>query len=176
MLWHSALVAVLALAAGCTPPQPGSAMDATPSPAGSAGAADTLPLRRFDESAAASFRYASGLAEPTRVVVRDAEAWSAMWTRITADHRPATAAPAVDFGREMLLVAALGRRATGGYSVRIESVSNAGGELVARVAEQRPGPRCGVTQALTAPADVVALPRSSLGVRWVVREVVTDCL
>ncbi|HET7234476.1 MAG TPA: protease complex subunit PrcB family protein [Longimicrobium sp.] len=148
-------------------------MDAT-SPAGSGATSDTVPLRRLDESAAASFRYGSGLAEPTRVAVRDAAGWNALWARMTAGHQP-TAAPAVDFGREMLLVAGMGRRPTGGHSVTIESVTRAGGELVVRVAEQRPGPRCGVTQALTAPADVVAIPRSADAVRWVVREVVTDC-
>lgn len=173
MMRHS-LAAVLVLAAACAPPQEVS-VDAMPPAGSSAAAADTFPLRRFDESAATRFRYSSGLARPAREVARDAAAWSALWSRMTAGHHPATPAPAVDFGREMVLVAALGQRATGGYSVRIESVADAGGELVARVVEQRPGPRCGTTQAVTSPADAVAVPRSSKPVRWVVREVAMEC-
>jgi hypothetical protein len=38
-----------------------------------------------------------------------------------------------------------------------------------------PGPRCGVAAALSAPADVVIVPRSDVAVRWTVRETVTDC-
>ena len=174
MMKRHLLPAVLTLAAACAPLQPAVSMDPSP-PAGGGGATNTVPLRRLGEAAAAYFRYSSGLAQPAREVVRDGAAWSALWARMTQGHAPAPPAPAVDFGREMLLVAALGERGTGGYAVTIESVSDTGGELVARVAEQRPGPRCGTTQAVTAPADVVAIPRSAHAVRWTVREVVTDC-
>jgi hypothetical protein len=166
--------AALVLAAACTPSQPSPSMDPSPPAGGGAAAADSVPLRRFDE-AAAYFRYNSGLSSPAREVVRDEGAWSALWARMVAGHHPFPPAPAVDFGREMLLVAALGQRATGGYAVRIESVTRSGGELVAHVAERRPGPGCGTTQAVTAPADVVAVPRSARPVRWAVREVVTEC-
>ncbi len=171
MKWHW-LAAVLVLAAGCTIPREAPVTDPTRT-TGSGAGADSVPLRRLDEAAA--FRYNAGLDQPAREVVRDAAAWSALWPRIAGPAGPPHAAPAVDFGREMVLVAAMGQRPTGGYSIEIASVTAAGGELVANVVEQRPGPRCGTTQALTAPVDVVAIPRSTRSVRWEVRQVASDC-
>jgi hypothetical protein len=169
------LAALLALAACAPAPQPEGAMD----PPSAAPPADVrggpIPPRRFDDATSSRFRSQSGLAEAGQQVVRDAGAWSALWARITRGSGPDAGLPAVDFGREMVLVAAMGRRATGGYTVTIEAVDEAGGEWVARVAEQSPGPRCGTTQAVTAPADVVVVPRTDRPIRWAVRQVVHDC-
>jgi hypothetical protein len=164
-----------ALAAAACAPQPRSqAMDPPPAAVPAADARGPIPIRRFDERASAQLRSQGGLTEAGQQVVRDAAAWSALWARITRTGAPHPV-PAVDFGREMVLVAAMGRRATGGYMVTIEGVDEAGGEWVVRVAEQRPGPRCGTTQAVTAPVDAVAVPRSGRPVRWAVRQVVHDC-
>lgn len=107
--------------------------------------------------------------------MRDAAAWRDTWTRLTARTGPPVAQPQVDWAREMVLVATLGRRRSGGYAIRIESIRREGGELVAEVTQTAPGPRCGETAALTAPADVVIVPRSDAAVRWRVRDVVADC-
>lgn len=167
------LAALLALAA-CAP-QPEGAMDPPPAaPPADARGGGPVPLRRFDDATSSRFRSQGGLADAGQQVVRDAAAWSALWARITRGQDPSSV-PAVDFGREMVLVAAMGRRATGGYTVTIEAVDEAGGEWVARVAEQSPGPRCGTTQAVTSPVDVVVVPHTDRPIRWVVRPVVHDC-
>jgi len=172
------LAAALAAVAACAPPPPVQQMEppaaGQPAPSSPAPSGPITP-RRFDEQTSAHFRYNSGLAEPGRQVVRDAAAWSALWARITAPHGPPPPLPAVDFAREMVLVAAMGSRSTGGYSVRVEGVDGGEREWVATVAEQRPGPRCGTIQAVTAPVDIVVVPRSDRPVRWAVREVVNDC-
>ena len=171
------LLAAALAAAACAPPPEGQPMDPPP-PAGpppTAAPAGPITLRRFDEQTSTQFRYVSGLAEPGRHVVRDAAAWSALWARITEPYGPRPPVPQVDFRREMVLVAAMGTRSTGGYTIRIEGVEGGGSEWVATVAEQRPGPRCGTTQALTSPVDIVVAPRSDRPIRWTTREVVSDC-
>ncbi len=166
------LAAAAALAA-CSP-APAAQTRATPPEARTGMQQDSLALRRPAEALQASFRYNSGVQTAMRETVRDAAAWRALWTRLTARAGPPAPPPEVDFAREMVLVAALGQRSSGGYSIRIESVRT-GSELAATVVQSSPGPRCGVTGALTAPADVVIVPRSEAPVRWTVRETVTDC-
>lgn len=166
-------LALAAALAGCTRPQ---ARPYVPSPeVRTAMSRDSLPLRRLPEALQGAFRYGSGVGTPLRETLRDAEAWRETWARLASRTGPPVPPPEVDFGREMVLVAALGERRSGGYSIRIESVRRAGGELVAAVVQTSPGPRCGVTGAITAPADVVIVPRSDAAVRWTVRETVTDC-
>jgi hypothetical protein len=151
-------------------------MDPPVHPAPGEGAPDAaVPLRRFGADARVYYRAGSGLEERAEEVVRDSAAWHALWSRIVDRYSPKPAAPEVDFGREMVLVAAMGQRPTGGYEITIESVTETGAELVAVVTHQQPGPRCFNTQAFTAPADLVAIPRSEKPVRWTVREVVKDC-
>jgi len=168
------MLALALAASACTSTQASTAMDGTP-PAASSPAADAaVPLRRLSEEAYTSIRYNSGLAERGEQVVRDAGAWSSLWSRMTARNRPAPLPP-VDFGRDMVLVAAMGRQPSGGHRVTIERVDDTGTELVAHVSHQRPGPRCGTTSALTEPADAVLIPRSTRNVRWMVRETTLDC-
>lgn len=172
---HAYLAAALAVAA-CAPQPPSQAMDPPPAATApdEAPRAGPIPVRRFDERTNAQIRSRGGLTEAGQQVVRDAAAWNALWARITRGGSPLPV-PAVDFAREMVLVAAMGSRRTGGYTITIEGVDEEGSEWVARVAEQRPGARCGTTQAVTAPVDAVAVPRSDRTVRWAVRQVVNDC-
>lgn len=168
-------LAVVAVLAGCTPAHE-ARTDATSPEAQTTMSRDTLAVRRLPQELQGAFRYNSGLDTPTRETVRDAEAWHRLWTGLTARVRsPLLPLPEVDFAREMVLVAAMGQRPTGGYNLHIESARADGNELVALVVETSPGPRCGVTSSLTAPADAVVVTRSTLPVRWTVRQAVNDC-
>ncbi|HEU4884286.1 MAG TPA: protease complex subunit PrcB family protein, partial [Longimicrobium sp.] len=115
------------------------------------------------------------VAMATRETIREAAAWRGVWTRLTSRAGSPHPPPEVDWTREMVLVATMGQRRSGGYSIRVESVRRDGGELVAAVVETSPGARCGVIAAITAPADVVIVPRSDAPVRWAVSEIVADC-
>jgi hypothetical protein len=113
--------------------------------------------------------------EPAERVARDRAAWEAAWQSL---HRGLAAgpAPAVDFGRDMVALVALGDRPTGGYAVRIEGTSVApDGALLVHVVRTRPGPTCMLTQATTSPVDVARVPRAAGAVRFVSREEVTPC-
>ena len=97
-----------------------------------------------------------------------------MWRRITARQGNPQPAPQIDFDREMLLIAAYGTKATGGYSMVIDRVLETPHGLEAQVRRIAPGPRCGTTAALTSPLDIVRVPRSDQ-VHWLVNDVVSDC-
>lgn len=160
--------------AGCAP-APAALTDA-PAPEVPIGMPqDSLVVRRLPEVLQGIFQYNSGVEMAGRETVRDAAAWRATWTHLTSRAGSPVAPPEVDWAREMVLVATMGQRRSGGYSIAIESVRREGDELVAAVVQRSPGAQCGVIAALTAPADVVIVPRSGAPVRWTVRETFTHC-
>lgn len=117
----------------------------------------------------------SGLAGQERIVVRDSVTWAALWPRIVGSHSPRPPLPAVAFADEMLIVVSMGTRSSGGYITMIDSIGVTSDTLRVFVREQSPGPRCGTTAALTAPAALARLERSELPVTFATRETVRDC-
>lgn len=135
----------------------------------------TPAAQRPPELAVLPYRMNSGLSEREQIVVRDRESWTALWPRIVGSHRPVPPVPPVDFSDEMLIVASMGTRPSGGYTIYVDDVSVDRGSLLARIREQGPGAGCGVTGALTAPVALVRLERSAVPVRFVSRSVVRNC-
>jgi len=66
----------------------------------------------------------------------------------------------LDFGENDLVIVALGEQPTGGYSVTIESIQLAGGELAVTGKATAPGPDAVTTQALTYPYCAVSIPNT----------------
>ena len=136
--------------------------------------ADPLPIGRFR---AESYGYSaySGIDDSVRVVIRDAGSWDEYWRRLHARVMPAPSLPAVDFGREMVVLAALGARGSGGFGIRIDSAYDASTYVEVVVRRSAPGNRCLVTAAFTQPVDLVRLPSRSVAVRFRERSVVEEC-
>lgn len=99
----------------------------------------------------------SGIASSLRVVVRSADEWNALWDGAGQFAPPV---PDVDFSQEMLVVAALGTKRTGGYNIILESAQETdGGSVEVQVRSSSPGSSCVVTQAITAPLDVARMAK-----------------
>lgn len=133
-----------------------------------------IAIRHFPEEVQQQFRFNSGIREPRNLVIRNEGEWLGQWRRITSRRSP-SALPEVDFGRDMLLLAALGTKPTGGYGITIRRVVDLGDALEVHVVRTSPGPRCGVTAALTEPVDIVLVPATDKRVRWVAHDMVRDC-
>jgi hypothetical protein len=121
------------------------------------------------------YRFNSALDRPLYNAVRDYRSWHAMWDRIVARHGASPLSPSVDFSKDMILIAATGAKGSGGYGIQIVSVRETAKELVATAVRTSPGPRCGATAAITAPADIVRVPISRKPVRWTLRDRLADC-
>ncbi|HST57555.1 MAG TPA: protease complex subunit PrcB family protein [Longimicrobium sp.] len=119
--------------------------------------------------------YYSGMDVPAREVLRTDAQWQAAWTQVHRHQQPAPAVPAVDFGRESVVLAAMGGRNTGGYVITIDSVTATTDAVHVFVTERSPGSRCFTTQALTAPVDAVAIPADGRAVRFHENAVVHAC-
>jgi hypothetical protein len=84
--------------------------------------------------------------------------------------------PAVDFNRDVVIVAAAGQRPTGGHEIAVTRVTQTQGGLTVEVVERAPGPNCMTTASLTQPVDIVIVPVS--GVRswnFVERKEIRGC-
>jgi hypothetical protein len=86
------------------------------------------------------------------MVIRDANGFAQVWSELGAGDRPE-----VDFSRNVVVVAALGQRPTGGYEIAVSRVAQADGQLSIEVVETTPGPNCITAGAETQPVDMVVV-------------------
>jgi hypothetical protein len=156
------IIAAIAANAGCA------ASDFTQPP----GPAVTIVRLRAEPY---SFTYVSGFDQPARLVVRDAATWQAVWNQVFLRELPVPPLPAIDFSREMIVVAALGSRSTGGYSVLLDGAAEAADGTAIAVNSISPGARCVVTTAFSQPVDIARLPLRQGAVSFVERSHVDDC-
>lgn len=118
----------------------------------------------------------TNMAASRRLVVTNRTDWVAVWAQIQGSHSPAAPLPAVDFGEEMVVVAAMGTRPTGGYRITIEHVAADSGTVYVDVLESSPGGSCVVTDALTQPvAAAIVAGAPFAAVRFVERSEKHDC-
>lgn len=158
----TALACALAAAAGCSKEEP-----AAPPARDGVVVTDIRPegeevpfLRAFPGTPN------GGIREETRAVIRDAKAWEETWARASLHLGPPPKPPAVDFAKEMPVIAALGEKPTGGWSVEIVGARKVGGRLRILYAVREPGPGEVAAQVVTRPWHAVVLPASDLPVEW----------
>jgi len=104
----------------------------------------------------------SGIEEARTVVVRTADEWQKLW-RAHAAGKPV---PAVDFSQEMVVGVFAGQRPTAGYSVEIVGIRDENGGLVVDYRSGSPTRDAITAQVLTAPYDLVAVPKRAGEVRF----------
>lgn len=163
--WRIVGVLGAVLLSGCTNAQ----NPPLPEPAATADTLRVQPIEAVAEAAR------SGIQDRRREVVRSESEWRQLWSELAAGRIPPPEPPAIDFERRMVIVAAMGRRSTGGYAIRIESVRAAADSLYVTVVEVSPGAGCLTTQALTAPVTAVSLERHAGHPVYVERQETRDC-
>lgn len=134
----------------------------------------SLTLTRL-RSGDLSFSYNSGITESQRLVVRDQATWQQVWNDVYKFTFPAPALPAVDFTREMIVVAALGQRPTGGYSIFIDGATETATGVTVNVRSVSPGSSCAVTLALTNPVDIARVSRREAAVSFAETAATQNC-
>ncbi len=136
-----------ATAAGTAPAAPGTAPVAPPAPV------PMTPISSDQMSAIDTSR---------QVVAKTAAEFQSLWRA----HAPGRPLPNVDFAANMIIAVFLGSRPSAGYSVQITGVRREGDALVVTWAERGPGPDQMAAQVMTAPAQIVAVPRFDGPVRF----------
>jgi hypothetical protein len=151
---------------------------------GSDDASIMVQMRRYEatpesqrpaELAIFPYRMTSGITRRDRIVIEDAVAWARVWPELVGSHSPVPPLPTVDFEHEAIVIASMGRRSSGGYTISIDSARLAGDTITLVVTERSPGGTCGTTAALSSPVAVARVTRPRVPVRYVEKTVVTDC-
>ena len=134
-----------------------------------------VPLTRFT-NAPFSFLSFSGLNTSLRLVVRDDATWQAVWSGLYEGQSRVPPLPAVDFSKEEVLVAALGQRGSGGYSIVFGgAVGDESGGVDVVVQSRSPGKTCGTPAVITQPVDIAKIPKTAGDIRFVEHASVSDC-
>ncbi len=122
---------------------------------------DSFPIRRLEKGSY------GGVVERRQVVIKDKTDWERLWGAHQAQSQPPRPIPEIDFAREMVIFVAMGQQFTGGFAIEIEKVEAARRRL--RIAFRRKAPPSGamVSQALSAPFEIVAVPKSNLPTEFV---------
>jgi hypothetical protein len=117
----------------------------------------------------------SGVQEMLRLVVRDQATWATVWAELEGSATNSAPTPRIDFSKEIVLVATLGTKPTGGYTISLGPSYQTDQEVTAYVQKEVPGRKCGAAEMVTHPFSVASLTRTSLPVRFVETEEVKEC-
>ena len=75
--------------------------------------------------------------------------------------------PPIDFSKEGVLFLTAGEKPTGGYGISVKTIRRDGEAIVVNATVTPPPPDAMVTQAMTSPFLVIAIPKvDAAGVRW----------
>lgn len=102
----------------------------------------------------------SSINKPQEVVIRNPNDWQKLWVQVHSTLEPMPTVPVIDFSTHMVVGYFLGQRSTGGYSVSIESVKETSKQIVVTIAQTSPGRGSLVSQVITSPYAIQAIPKS----------------
>jgi hypothetical protein len=115
----------------------------------------------------------AGPSTPARQLVRDAARWRAAWSSGPV-HETASEAPALDFSRQMVVIAAIGSFPSTGYYVFVDSVRSTLSDVLVYVRSVSPK-GCAVGAAERRPIDIVRVPLAPLPARFIESTEVERC-
>jgi uncharacterized membrane protein len=108
----------------------------------------------------------SGVVDAARLVVRDQEAWRALWAAHAAT---GAQPPAVDFSTRTVAAAFAGERPSPGYEIEIVDMHAEGSGLAIVVQEAQPPRGAIAAQMIVTPFHIVTMPRHEGDVRFINR-------
>jgi len=107
----------------------------------------------------------SNIENSARLVIRDQKAWTEWWNTANTDlieqdgkfvpPKP----PQVDFKKETVILAAMGRQGSGGFDITIRRIGKDGDKLIVTVATRSPPPDSVAATVITSPVVAVAVPK-----------------
>lgn len=115
------------------------------------------------------------LETPQLFVIRSQGEWEEFWGRHSTIAVPRPTPPAVDFDQQMVIAVVDQRQPSGGYSLEITRIVQAGDRLQVYATRRAPGSGCATTAVLTQPYHWVLLPPSDLEAELILTTQTYDC-
>jgi hypothetical protein len=117
----------------------------------------------------------SGVTQRTRRAIQTADEWAQFWNQVYSTRSPVPAVPAIDFGQNTVIVAAMGQRSSGGYGIDFLDMGRVGEDYHVIVRETSPGRTCMTTAALSQPVVATRVPRTTGRVSFIERSEQQRC-
>jgi len=115
---------------------------------------------------------ASGVSERKNFAVYSEEDFVRLWAMTGAS---ASEMPAVDFESQYVIGVFAGEKASGGHTIEVTSVTDASSLRTVAIELTRPGTGCVVSQALTRPYQLIAVPVSDRSLARTENETEASC-
>jgi hypothetical protein len=116
-----------------------------------------------------------GIKERVRLVIRDRDEFDKFWKQIYRLGSDKPPLPEVDFSREMIVVAAMGQQPSSGYEIIVDGACEVDNQLEVLVRSTN-FLKCGLQLGIvTAPVDMVRLPKTNMQLVFRETEVTSDC-
>ncbi|MDO8452451.1 MAG: protease complex subunit PrcB family protein [bacterium] len=116
----------------------------------------------------------SSFKERVFYTINTQDEWAKLWDSMHPGRGP-EGLPTVNFDEEMIIIAMQGSQPTGGYMVRITGVEHKDAVVGVTIKEDSPGVGCLTTQALTAPFDIVRIPKIDAKFVYDIKYEKTEC-
>jgi hypothetical protein len=97
----------------------------------------------------------SGLNNCVDEVITDDATWERVWTQITAIDPHPGPRPAVDFGRQMIILVSMGVQPTPGHSITVTRIVKVRNHFKVLVEESEPGTSCSPVTVIGRPYHVI---------------------
>lgn len=85
------------------------------------------------------------------------------------------AAPTIDFNKEEVLAVFDGTHASGGFSIDVDHITDQDGVRMVHVVRMIPGANCVLTDGITSPYQIVAVPKTDFALSHEDQTITRDC-
>lgn len=116
---------------------------------------------------------ASGVSERKNYAVYTKEDFARLWTMAYRDDT--SAMPSIDFDSQYVIGVFAGEKLSGGHTIEVASITDASSIRTVSMTLTRPGEGCVVSEALTSPFQLIAVPVSDRELARTETEVVAAC-
>lgn len=116
---------------------------------------------------------ASNVSERKNYAVYTQEDFRRLWTM--AYGTDTSTMPSIDFDTQYVIGVFAGEKATGGHAIEVAGITDASSIRTVSIALTRPGDGCVVSQALTSPFQLIAVPVSDRELARIETEVEASC-
>ena len=117
----------------------------------------------------------SGMNARERLTVQSANEWLNLWSRIHGTQSPIPPIVEPDFNTEVALVAAMGEKPSGGFTITIDSVTRHERGSIVYVTEKSPSESCITPAVLTQAVHAIRAPKIDGTTWWRERSVTETC-
>ena len=117
----------------------------------------------------------SGVQDEQYHDIHNAADFKTWWDKAYSVYSSAPPLPNVDFTKQMVIAAFMGKQSHGGYIFRVVKATETDQGIDAVISIQIPGQGCNAPQAVVQPFQFVAIPASTKSVNWDVKQSYRNC-